>query len=555
MALSLLSILKDVLKLNCMHVSSCETETVTVSRNKELFEQQRIIVHASPHKKKQKICPKCGRRCSGYDTKYPKSETTWRAPNINGVPVLIRYTPNRIECPEHGVLTENIPWADGESHYTEAFNNEVAWLAMRMSKSAVTDFVGINWRTVGNCIKAAWERIEPDVSLRLRDLRRICVDETGSRKGYEYITVVYDMDRNRVVWVSEGVGRAVFEKFCMLLPPEERSKIEVVAGDGARWIDTCVKDFFPNATRCVDFFHVVEWANTTLDKVRMSVVSKARREYDRLKEQYRREEAAEAAEQQRIREACIDTLNAALSELSSMPKRGRPSRRKCELRNLISECEQALQATEADVPRMGRPRKEQFSLEHQQLLNEAKDKTKEVKDLKYALIHNPENCSDNQRDKLKLIENSYPDLYRAYQLKESLRLILHFKDQDLAAIELENWIRDAAFSDIKAMKELSEKVKRHSENILNSIRCQANSAKSESANTTIKTLIKVARGFRNMDNLIAFIYLKCSDLVIPLNNRYQPDAEKAAKLRERANELRRKREEAKQAAYDNSRST
>ena len=548
MASSILSILKDVLKLNCMHVNSCEKETVHISRNKETFEQTRIIVNARPFKRKQMICPKCGRHCPGYDTKRPKSETTWRAPNINGVPVLIRYTPHRIECPEHGVLTESIPWADGNSHFTEDFNNEVAWLSLQMSRKAVTEFAGINWRTVGNCVKAAKDRIEPDVSVRLHDLKRICVDETGSRKGYEYITVVYDMDRNRVVWASEGVGRAVFEKFCMLLPPEERSKIEVVAGDGARWIDTCVKDFFPNATRCVDFFHIVEWANTALDKVRMSVASKARREYDRLKEQYRREEAAEAAEQQRIRESCIDTLNAALSELSSMPKRGRPSRRKCELRDLISECEQALQVTWMDVPRMGRPRKEQFSLEHQQSLNEAKDKAKEVKDLRYALVHNPENCTDNQHDKLKLIENSYPDLYRAYQLKESLRLILRFKDQDLAAIELESWIRDAAFSDIKAMSELSEKVKRHSVNILNSVRCQANSAKSEAVNTTIKAAIRMARGFRNMDNLIAFIYLKCSDLVIPLNNRYQPTAEKSAEMRARDNDLRRAREEAKRGA-------
>ena len=123
-----------------------------------------------------------------------------------------------------------------------------------------------------------------------------------------------------------------------------------------------------------------------------------------------------------------------------------------------------------------------------------------------------------------------------------------FKDQDLAAIELESWIRDAAFSDIKAMSALSEKVKRHSVNILNSVRCQANSAKSEAVNTTIKAAIRMARGFRNMDNLIAFIYLKCSDLVIPLNNRYQPTAEKSAEMRARDNDLRRSREEAKRGA-------
>lgn len=91
------------------------------------------------------------------------------------------------------------------------------------------------------------------------------------------------------------------------------------------------------------------------------------------------------------------------------------------------------------------------------------------------------------------------------------------------------------------MEELSAKILRHRENILNSIRCQANSAKSEAVNTTIKVLIKMARGFRNIENMIALIYLKCSDLVIPLFNRIQMTAEKAAAARNTANELRRKR--------------
>ena len=74
------------------------------------------------------------------------------------------------------------------------------------------------------------------------DVRRICVDETSYRKGYKYITVVYDMDRNRVIWVHEDHGYEVFAEFCKQLTPEEREKIEIVAGDGAGWIDSCKKE-------------------------------------------------------------------------------------------------------------------------------------------------------------------------------------------------------------------------------------------------------------------------------------------------------------------------
>ena len=115
------------------------------------------------------------------------------------------------------------------------------------------------------------------------------------------------------------------------------------------------------------------------------------------------------------------------------------------------------------------------------------------------------------------------------------------KDEKQAAIELEQWITDASESGLGPMVKLSEKVGRHKANILNSVRCQANSAKSEAVNTTIK-LIKMARGFRNIGNMIALIYLKCSDLVIPLHNRPQMSSEQAAAARKTPNELRKRRQ-------------
>ena len=42
----------------------------------------------------------------------------------------------------------------------------------------------------------------------------------------------------------------------------------MVTGDGARWITDCVNEYTPDCERCVDPFHVVEWAMDALDKVR-----------------------------------------------------------------------------------------------------------------------------------------------------------------------------------------------------------------------------------------------------------------------------------------------
>ena len=365
------------------------------------------------------------------------------------------------------------------------------------------------------------------------------MDETAYRKGYKYITVVYDMDRNRVIWIHENHGYDVFAEFCRLLTPEERAKIEIVAGDGASWIDSCCREFFPNATRCIDFFHVTQWVNKALDEVRISTAAKARREYNKLRDDYIKAEAETAAAAQKAQQAYDD----ACAELARMPRRGRPSKHKLELISFITEYESA-QAHECSQTRKpGRPKKVQLTPEHEASLKELADRVNDFKGVKFALGHNPENCTDQQVEKLQLIENNYPDLYRAYQLKEALRLILHMKDPEQAAIELAKWIHDARNAGLKPMAELADKIENiHRENILNAIQCQANSAKSESTNTTIKGLIKLARGFRNIGNMIALIYLKCSDIVVPLCNRPQPSKEYLARRRERANELRRQRE-------------
>ena len=400
-----LTILKSVLNLNhnCMHVTDCEEKTVTVHRFGESHEQSWIYVHARPFKRVQSLCPVCRKKCPGYDTKY-ETESSWRAPNLNGIPVYICYRPRRVECPDHGVLNEYIPWQDGRSRFTEDFNNEIAWMVCRMSRTAIALYEDIDWRTVGNCIKAAQARIEPDVTVRMHGLRRICVDETSYRKGFSYITVVYDMDRNRVIWIHEGNGLEVFRIFCEALAPEEREKIEIVAGDGARWIDTCVKTYFPNATRCIDFFHVAEWANEKLDKVRTATAAKASAEYDRRKKEYQHAEAesaraAEEAEKQR---------QAAEAELASMPKRGRPSRRKLELLSFLASFQAAAQHEQQSCRKPGRPRKDQLAPEHQRVLDKLAEKAKSIKGARHALGHKPENCTANQTDKIRLIENEYP---------------------------------------------------------------------------------------------------------------------------------------------------
>lgn len=67
------------------------------------------------------------------------------------------------------------------------------------------------------------------------------------------------------------------------------------------------------------------------------------------------------------------------------------------------------------------------------------ERAKALKGARYALWKNPGNLTDNQQVKLAWIAATDPKLYRAYLLKEGLRLIFAMP-YDAAVEALDRWI-------------------------------------------------------------------------------------------------------------------
>ena len=123
-----------------------------------------------------------------------------------------------------------------------------------------------------------------------------------------------------------------------------------------------------------------------------------------------------------------------------------------------------------------------------------------------------------QEERLQLIAESHPQLFKAYKLKEELRRILKLPPEDAEAM-LKHWYWKASHSRIEVIKDLARKIKRHRANILNTIQNGLSNARLEAINNKIKLLIRRAYGFRNLESMFAFIQLICSNMRIPLPNR------------------------------------
>jgi transposase len=168
-----------------------------------------------------------------------------------------------------------VPWARHDSRFTRAFEDQVAWLAVHTSKTAVAELMRTSWRTVGGILERVAAQAAGRVDL-LAGLRRIGIDEISHRKGHRYLTVVVDHDTGRLVWASDGRGRTTVHAFLDALGPERCAGLELVSADMAAWISRPIAERCPNAVLCVDPFHVIQLATDALDLVRREVWNETR---------------------------------------------------------------------------------------------------------------------------------------------------------------------------------------------------------------------------------------------------------------------------------------
>jgi transposase len=231
------------------------------------LEERGMVVEVRPRQRRAR-CGVCGRPGPGYDTCKAR---LWRHLALGPVVFWMRYAPRRVECREHGATVERVPWAAHDSHFTRAFEETTAWLAQRMDKTSIHLLMGINWRTVGAIIERVVQaKLDPK---RFKDLSIIGVDELSFRRHHEYVTVVVDHLKKRVVWVGEGKGEKTLLKFFDELGPEGCKELTHVTMDLGAAYQAATEARAPQAQKVFDRFHVQKLAGEAVDAVRRQEVN------------------------------------------------------------------------------------------------------------------------------------------------------------------------------------------------------------------------------------------------------------------------------------------
>ena len=141
-----------------------------------------------------------------------------------------------------------------------------------------------------------------------------------------------------------------------------------------------------------------------------------------------------------------------------------------------------------------------------------------LKGARWALWKNPDRLSDKQKATLASIQATNLPLYRAYLLKEQFREIFKVKGPN-GRLLLKAWLRWAARSKIPAFVKVARKIRRHLEEIHNTLDHGLSNARSEATNTHLRALTRRAYGYKSANALIAIADLTRGGLCPPLPGR------------------------------------
>ena len=139
-----------------------------------------------------------------------------------------------------------------------------------------------------------------------------------------------------------------------------------------------------------------------------------------------------------------------------------------------------------------------------------------VKGTRWSLLKAPERQTIGQLATLAEVQAANRQLYRAFLLREELRLLYHLPDPALAPDHLDAWLAWATRSRLKPFVRLARTLRQHRDGILAAIRLGLSNGRLEGLNSKIRLISHRAFGFHSADPLIALVYLYCAGVTIDL---------------------------------------
>jgi transposase len=229
------------------------------------FEEGELHIHLDFYRSSEFACPRCGGLHKVYDTR----EKVWRHLNFFQYKCYLHFPVPRTDCPQCGKLQHIPAWTREQSGFTLLFEAFIVALAKAgLPFSELSNMTGENdtrlRRIIDHYVEEAYK------ARSFAEVTRLGIDETSSKKGHRYITVVTNQDDGTVIFATEGKDAETLKRFVQEaqqhgMRPENVTEVSM---DMSQAFQNGVTDNLPGASITFDRFHVMKLLNEAVDKVR-----------------------------------------------------------------------------------------------------------------------------------------------------------------------------------------------------------------------------------------------------------------------------------------------
>jgi len=213
-------------------------------------------------------CSRCLKPAPCYDRLAQRS---WLFIPLWGIGTWFLYAARRVDCAEHGVVVEHLPWSEGKRPVTLAMIGFLARWARRLSWRETARAFGTSWECVYRSVE--WFVQWGLAHRKLEGVESIGVDEIhwGQSKGANrFWTVIYQIDRHcrRLLWVGPKRTQATLRRGLAALGPAVVGGLRFVCTDMWRPYLNVIAAQAGQALHVLDRFHITSHLNQAVDQVR-----------------------------------------------------------------------------------------------------------------------------------------------------------------------------------------------------------------------------------------------------------------------------------------------
>lgn len=224
-----------------------------------------VWVRVGPRENAALKCPECGKPAPGYDH---AAERRWRHLDTMQYHTILLSRVPRVRCGVHGVRQVRTPWAEERGRFTALFEAWAIRLLRESTISGVAELLGLSWDGVAHIQRRAVARGMARRSLE--PVRVLGVDETSFQKRHEYVTVINDLERDRVLWVGDHRRESTLRTFWESRPIEERRGLRAIVMDMWDPYIAATRECVPHGLSKIVFdrYHVVAHLTAAVSDVR-----------------------------------------------------------------------------------------------------------------------------------------------------------------------------------------------------------------------------------------------------------------------------------------------